>query len=172
MTIIYPGPFMVVTLTAIVSSAISIWLTRKMTNMERSKEIKRRIEEHQKKYLEAQKKGDKKELQRLEAEQAEVMGLLKENMYNSMKPMFITTPAILVVLWLFGVWYGKLGAIVSLPFSIPFITKPFKDMGIANGMDWLGLYIIVGILASLSIQIGLKWYDKRREKNEEGSARR
>ncbi len=163
MEIIYPDIFTVIVITAISLSAVSIYISRRVNNPKKAEELKKRIEEHQKKYLEAQKAGDKKALDRLEAEQAEIMNQVKENMYNSMKPMFITTPLVLVILWLFGTWYGSLGPIIGLPFGIPFLTKQFMEMHIQNGVDWLGLYIITAIIASLAVQALMKWYEKRRE---------
>ncbi len=161
--IVYPGVFAVITITSVLLSAVSIWISRKMVNPKRAEEIRKKIEDHQKRYLEAQKAGDKKELQKLEAEQEEIMELVKENMYNSMKPMFITTPLVLIILWLFGMWYGKLGAIIALPYGLPVLTKPFPDMGIQYGIDWFGLYILLAITANLIIQLLVKWYDKRRD---------
>ena len=160
MSILHPVPFLVVIIIATLLDIGSIFIHRKLVDPKRSEEIKRKIEDHQKRYVEAQKIGDKKELERLEDEQDEIMKLVKESMYSSFKPMLITTPIVLVLLWILGDVYGGLGPIVSLPFGIPFITHPFKDMGIINGMDWLGLYITWAVIVSLILQV----FTRRRKK--------
>ncbi len=161
--IIYPDVFVVIIFTAALLSGISIAIHRKLVDPKRMEEIRKKIEEHQKRYLEAQKSGDKKELQKLEAEQEEIMALVKENMYNSFKPMFITTPIVLFIIWMFGSMYGSLGAIINLPFGLPILTRPFPEMGVQNGIDWLGLYIVSAIIISLTLQLIIKRIDKRRE---------
>ncbi len=152
----------------VIGAALSITLfsslvQRKMMDKSKMDEIRKRVEAHQKAYLKAQKEENKQEIKRLDAQQAEIMGLVKENMMGSMKPSLVTLPVVLILIWLMGSWYGKIGAILELPFGIPFLTKTFEGtinpmtgMLIQNGMDWFGLYILVAIGSALSIQLILK----------------
>ncbi len=156
MQIIHPVAFFVVIGISTLVTLGSLWIHRKLVDPKRAEEIRKKIEEHQKRYLEAQKAGDKKELERLEAEQEEIMALVKESMYSSFKPLLVTTPLVLGLLWILGNLYGGLGPLVSLSFGIPFITKPFPDLGIQNGVDWLGIYIVWSIIISLIAQIIIK----------------
>lgn len=164
MQILRPWVFTVVTTVATLMSVGSLYIHRKIVDPKRMAEIRKKIEEHQREYTEAQKANDKKKVKELEDEQEKIMELVKENMYASFKPMIITTPIVLGVLWVFGVWYGPLGPIVSMPFGIPFITKAFKAARIANGMDWLGLYILWALIVSLVVQMIIKYIDKGGDK--------
>ncbi len=154
--VFYPLTFLWVCGLAIAVTIFSLYIHKKMVNQEKMEEVRKRMEEHQKKYMEAKKSGDKKLIARLENEQDEIMRAFKENMYQSLKPLFITTPIVLLLLWVMGSAYGPLGAIIELPFGIPFLTRAFQDAGIQNGIDWLGLYILIALVVSIIGQIILK----------------
>lgn len=141
---------------AILVSIFSIIYHRKVVDRKEMDEIRKRIEEHQKQYLEAQKKNDTIKLKKLEQEQAEVLSLLKKNMLTSMKPALITLPIVLIIIWILSYFYGSLGPLIDLPFSIPFLTHPLEEAGIVNGMDWFGLYLISAISISLILELILR----------------
>ncbi len=154
--IFYPLAFGIITLLATLLTIFSLFIHRKMVDQKRMEEIRKKMEEHQKRYMEAKKSGDKKLLAKLEIEQEEIMKQFKENMYQSFKPLFITTPVVLLLLWSMGSAFGSLGPILELPFGLPVLTRPFYDMGVVNGIDWLGWYIVVGLGSSLIGQLILK----------------
>ena len=138
-------------------------LHRKMVNRNKMDEIRAKIEAHQKKYMEAQKANDTKKIAQLDKEQAQIMGLVKENMMASMKPSLVTLPVVLLVIWVMGAWYGKIGAIIDMPFGIPFLTKAFEGainpmtgLAVARGMDWFGLYILISIGTALILELVLR----------------
>jgi uncharacterized membrane protein (DUF106 family) len=154
--LLYPVATAVVTALSLGISLLSSVIHRKLVNKNRMDEIRGRIEGHQKRYLEAQKKGDKKEMEKLEKEQAEILGLVKENMMASMKPSLYTMPVVLAIIWGLGYLYGRMGPLVDMPFAIPFITKPLAEAGVINGMDWFGLYLVLAIGSSLILELVLK----------------
>ncbi len=136
---------------------------RKMVDRKEMDRIRARIEAHQKQYLAAQKANDKKEMARLEKEQAEVMKLVKENMMASMKPSLITLPIVLIIFWLLKVWYEGAGPIIEMPFGIPFLTSavngtinPITVHAVQNGMGWFGLYIVVSIGTAIILELVLR----------------
>jgi len=138
-------------------------LHRKMVNRNKMDEIRAKIEAHQKKYLAAQDAKDKKKIAQLDKEQSQIMKLVKENMMASMKPSLVTLPVVLLIIWLMGSWYGKIGAIIEMPFGIPFLTKAFEGainpitgLAIERGMDWFGLYILIAIGTALILELVLR----------------
>ncbi|MCD6414838.1 MAG: DUF106 domain-containing protein [Candidatus Diapherotrites archaeon] len=154
--LIYPDAVMAVVAISTGVSLFSVFVHRKLVDRKKMDEIRKRIEEHQKKYLKAQKEGNQKEITRLEREQANVMKLLKKNFMMSMKPVFITMPVFLLLLWWMRGMYDKLGPMLDLPISIPFLTHPVAELGVANGVGWIGLYIVISIATSLTIELILK----------------
>ena len=95
-------------------------------------------------------------MDKLEKEQGEILGLVKENMMASMKPSLYTLPVVLAGIWGLGYFYGTIGPIVDMPFAVPFLTHPLAEAGIVNGMDWFGLYILLAIGSSLILELVLK----------------
>ncbi|MCD6522862.1 MAG: DUF106 domain-containing protein [Candidatus Diapherotrites archaeon] len=159
--LVYPTATAIVICTACGISIFSALMHRKMVDRKRMDEIRKRIETHQKEYLEAQKAGDKKKMSKLEQEQAEILGLVKQNMMNSMKPTLFTMPLVLLVIWYLGAQYGAMGPLIDLPFGIPFLTKSVAETGIINGVDWFGLYLVSAITTGLLIELVLRRIMKR-----------
>jgi uncharacterized membrane protein (DUF106 family) len=153
--LIYPAAaFMVFGLSVIVS-LLSSAVHRVLVDRKKMDAVRERMESHQKEFLEAQKANDQKRVAKLEKEQEEIMGLVKDNMLTSMKPALFTMPVFLVLIWWLGGNYGSLGPIVDMPFGIPFLTKATATMGVVNGMDWFAVYILIAISASLILELVL-----------------
>jgi uncharacterized membrane protein (DUF106 family) len=122
--------------------------------------IRKRVESHQKEMLQAQKDKDQKKMDKLEKEQSKIMGLVKDNMIASMKPALFTMPIFLVLIWFMSGNYAHLGPILELPIGVPFLTHAAETAGIINGMDWFGLYIVIAIGTSLSLELVLRQWLK------------
>ena len=137
-------------------SLFSAALHRKMVDRKKMDEIRKRIETHQKEQLAAQKSDDKKKLKQLEHEQREVMGLLKKNFMMSMKPLIITMPVFLVILWWMRNQFDQFKALLELPFGIPFLTYAVENTVIVNGMSWFGVYLISAIGTSIVVELVLR----------------
>lgn len=152
-TFLYPEAVFSVIGIAMAVSIFSSLVHKKMVDRKKMDEIRKRIETHQKDLLAAQKADDKKKIKQLESQQTEVMGLLKKNFMMSMKPMFVTMPVLLVLLWLMRNTFDPMGALLDLPVSIPFLSYEIPDMGVTNGMNWFGIYIIFAIGTSLIIEL-------------------
>lgn len=154
--LLYPTAAMTVFAIAVCVTLFSSLLHRKLVDRSHMDALRERIELHQKEYLAASKADDKKRLAQLDKEQQEIMRLVKENMMSSMKPTLVTMPIVLILIWLMSTWYGNLGAIIDLPFGIPFLTHAVTEAGIINGMDWFGIYIATALSTALGLELVLR----------------
>ena len=120
-------------LTAIVTFAYKL-----LTNQTLLKEMKSQIKDYQN-----QTKNHKDNPEKVMEIQKQAMKLNMDYMKHSMKPMLYTfLPLILVFNWLRETFdSGK--DILNFPFSIPLF---------GTGLGWLGVYIIVSIIASILIR--------------------
>jgi uncharacterized membrane protein (DUF106 family) len=155
-TVLQGEAAMVVVGVALGVTLISSLLHRKFVDRKKMDEVRAKVETHQKEYLAAQEAKDAKRLARLEAEQKEIMDALKDNMMASMKPTLITMPVVLILIWQLGAWYGGIGPLIDLPFGVPLLTKAVAEIGVANGVDWFGIYLVVAIGAALFLEYGLR----------------
>lgn len=153
---LYPDAVLTVIAISIGASLFSAALHRIMVDRKKMDEIRKKIENHQKEYLAAQKANDQKKIKQLERQQMEVMGLLKKNFMMSMKPLFISMPIFLVVLWFMRTTYDPMGALLDLPIGIPFLSYAIPDMGVSNGMNWFGLYLVFALGTSLTIEMAMR----------------
>jgi uncharacterized membrane protein (DUF106 family) len=150
--LIYDQAVAIVAGAALFVSLGSSLVHRKLVNRKQMDEIRKKVEAHQKEFIDAQKRNDQKAIARLEAEQEHIMGLVKQNMMSSMKPVLITMPPLLIIFWALSDTYAKLGPIMDLPFGIPFLTYAKPELGVVNGMDWFGLYLIIALATGLGIE--------------------
>jgi len=158
--LIYPMVIVTVMGIAIGITMFSSILNKKTGNKAKMDAVRERMEKHQKQYLAATEAKDKKKIAQLDREQKEIMGLVKENMMGSMKPMMVTMPVVLILIWLMGSWYGSLGPILDLPMGLPFLTHAAEEAGIVNGVDWFGLYIVSAITTALFLEVVVRRYLK------------
>ena len=155
-TLIHAEAVFVVIGVAAAITILSSVLHRKFVDRTKMDTLRTRMEAHQKEYLAATEAKDKKALARLDAEQQAMMAALKDNMMATMKPTLITMPVVLGIIWLMGSWYGALGPLVDLPFGVPFLTRAVAEAGVANGVDWFGIYLVVAIGLALLLEYGLR----------------
>ncbi len=158
--LIYPAAVFMVGGLSLIVSLLSSSIHRVVVDRKKMDAIRQKVEAHQKDMLEAQKANDEKKLKKLENEQNEIMGLVKNNMIASMKPALFTMPIFLVLIWWMSGNYAALGPILDLPIGLPFLTHAVEAASIVNGVDWFGLYIVIAIGTSLSLELVLRQYLK------------
>lgn len=142
----------------LIAIAISIGtslVNKKIINQDRMDEIKKEISDFQKRYNDAKKSGDEKRIKEMMEEQKKMMGLTKEMMINSFKPMAITIVPILVIFFFLNNNYGPLGNIIELP--------------ILNwSLSWFWWYLIIAITASIIMEAIYKRYRKAKKRSQQG----
>lgn len=142
---------MEVALIAVVLSIISSLINRHFSSKGRLKEIKEEIKAVQKEFSEAKKSGDEQRITEAEKKFKKSLGLQKEMMMLSFKPMLITMIPFGAVIFLFIIpTYGNLGNIVELP--------------IVNWqLSWLWWYMVVALFVALVMNIIFKVYDNKKK---------
>jgi uncharacterized membrane protein (DUF106 family) len=141
-----------VALIAAVLSIISSLINRHFSSKGRLKEIKDEVKRVQKEWSEAKKSGDEQRIAEAEKNFKKSLGLQKEMMMLSFKPMLITMIPFAAVVFLY-MWpqYGSLGNIVELP--------------IVNWeLSWLWWYMVIALFVALVMNIIFKVYDNKKEK--------
>jgi len=143
-----------VMLIAIAVSLGTTFVNKRIINQDRMDEIKKQISDFQERYNEAKKSGDEEKIKEMTEEQKKMMGLTKEMMINSFKPMAITIVPILVIFYFLSNTYGSLGDIVRLP--------------VLNwNLSWFWWYIMVAVLTSIIMEIVYKQYRKAKKRKQE-----
>lgn len=141
-------------LIAIAVSLGTSFVNKKIINQDRMDEIKKQISDFQKRYNEVKKSGDEEKIKEMTEEQKKMMGLTKEMMINSFKPMAITIVPVLVIFYFLSNNYGNLGNIVRLP--------------VLNwDLSWFWWYIIIAVLTSIIVEIIYKQYRKAKKKKQQ-----
>jgi len=143
-------------LIAVIGSGLAIFsrsLNKKLVDKIKMDETRKRVKAHQEQYVEAQKIGDAKLVAKLEAEQKEIMSLVKKNMFSTLKPSLIRMPVILGVIWFLRNQYSNAGPMIDIPIALPFLTHSFPELGIINGVDWFGLYIGAALVTGLGLEL-------------------
>lgn len=140
-------PAIEILLFSIMISIVSALLNKKLVNQDRMTEIKKKIKDFQTRYNEAKKSGDQNLIKKLEEEQKEVLGLTKEMMSNSFKPLLYTFLPFMILLYFLSSAYGSLGNIMTLP--------------IFNWeLNWLWWYILVSVATAIVFELIYKTYKK------------
>ncbi len=131
----------------IIASLVSLFIslvTNKVVDQKRMKELREKVKEYQSRLMEAQKKGNTKEMAKL---QRQMMEMQSEMLSSSLKPMFYTmAPIIIVFAWLRHYFPPGL-KFVDLPFYLPIW---------GNKLGWFGWYFMSSIAVSPLIKKILK----------------
>lgn len=135
---------------AAVLAIFTFLVNKKIGNAKKMKEAQGRINEFQKRYAAAQKAGDKELIAKLEVEQKEIMGLTKEFMLGSFKPMLVTLVPALAVFYYLGSAYGKIPIVVTLP--------------VIGNLGWLWWYILSAMAFGIVLEIGYRCFYENRKK--------
>ncbi len=104
---------------------------------------RRKIDEFQKAYMAAKRRGDEKELKKLEKKRVAISKMQAELALHGLKPMIFTFVIFYALWWWLSNLYQNIGQFVLLPFPIPFL-------GAALNYFWW--YLLTSIWLGLIIQ--------------------
>lgn len=96
------GPLVTITIIATVVALITTIATKLLVNQDRMAFLQKEMKEFNQQMMEARKSNDPKALEKMQKKQMEFMGLQKEMMFMSFKPMIVTwVPVIIIYYWMF-----------------------------------------------------------------------
>ena len=146
------NPALTVLIIAFLVSLITTIANKYLVDQEKMNENQKKSRELSSKMREAQKKGDGKEIARLQAEQTEMLKNQNEVMMESFKPMFVTfIPIILIFFWMRTSAIHNLVLILPVPVYWVTLTPFWHFIGqflyggkatIPYGIGWLLWYMI------------------------------
>jgi len=131
---------------ALIAGAIVLFtfIVRKiMTDQSKQDKMKLKQKTINKEYQEAMKSGDEKRIKAAEAQYKELMGLIKDNLKDNFKPLYVTMIPVLIIFWVLKDAYDGTGVIMTLPL-------------VGWELSWFWWYLIVAIVCSLIFE---KIYD-------------
>ncbi|WP_458403039.1 DUF106 domain-containing protein [Methanobrevibacter sp.] len=115
------NPALTVLLIAFIVSLITTIANKYLVDQDELNEQQARMKEFQSQLRDAQKRGDGKEIARLQAQQAELMGDQTAMMTNQFKPMIVTlVPIFLIFFWMKQSAIHNL--VVMLPTTVYWVT--------------------------------------------------
>jgi len=147
------GPVLAIVVIAIVISLITNIAQKLLVDQDRLLYLQKEMKEFQQEMVEARKTNDQKALNKLQKKQMEFMGLQKEMMTMSLKPMMFTMVPIFTIFWwirenpLLNTVVVELSATTYYVLLVPlWRALPFYG-GVAPGIPemsigWLGWYIL------------------------------
>ncbi|WP_407377862.1 DUF106 domain-containing protein [Methanobrevibacter sp.] len=144
------NPALTVLIVAFIVSLITTIANKYLVDQDELNEQQAKMKEFQSQLRDAQKRGDGKEIARLQAQQAELMGDQTAMMTNQFKPMIVTlVPIFLIFFWMRQSAVHNL--VVMLPTTVYWVT--LTPMWHAIGS------IVYGGKATIPYGIGwLLWY--------------
>ena len=161
--------FFIITATAMIYSALSLYITRTLGNRKRVKEIQ---EEMNRISSGLKKAGDSTEARRKEAEkeQAKIPSLMTESMILQFKPLVVILPIFAVISYLVKTFFPYFQ--IKLGFSIP--TFPYYWLLLNFNLDsfpnWrnefgtFGWFILCLVFSGIFIQLISDAFEKRRKR--------
>ena len=144
------NPALTVLIIAFIVSLITTVANKYLVDQDELNEQQAKMKEFNKKLREAQKRGDGKEVSKLQAQQAEMMGDQTKMMTSQFKPMIVTfVPIILIFFWMRASSIHEL--VIILPKTVYWVT-------LTPIWHWIGS-ILYGGQATTPYGIGwLLWY--------------
>jgi uncharacterized membrane protein (DUF106 family) len=110
-------------------SIFMVLLTKKLTDQDMLKNIKKDQKEMNAKIKKAQKAGKMDEANKLTSE---MLKMSSKQMQQSMKPMIVSMGVFVVALWFFGTYYAELA--IAVPINLPFL---------GNSLNWFWWYFLI-----------------------------
>ncbi|MFW9769795.1 MAG: EMC3/TMCO1 family protein [Candidatus Thorarchaeota archaeon] len=146
---VMPWSTVFVALVALGIVLVSIWMTRRFSDMEKMKEDMAAVKEWQARFNEARKSMDPILLQQVQEDQGRIMRLQSSMMTARCKPMcYFYIP--LILFWgLMNAIYGN-SIVAVIPFNIqdvlPFLTGMIGTPTAGGfGLSFYGFYFLVGL---------------------------
>lgn len=144
-----PGSAIFIALVSITLALVSIWATRRFTDMEKMQSDMAEVKAWQDRFKKARESMDQVELQEVMDDQGRIMRLNTAMMGARFKPMCVYyIPFIIVFGILNSIFGNSVVAIIpfnidkALPFLIGFIGVP---TGSGFGLSFYGFYFLVGL---------------------------
>lgn len=144
------NPALTVLIIAFIVSLITTIANKYLVDQDELNEQQAKMKEFNKRLKDAQKRGDGKEVAKLQAEQMELMGDQTAMMTNQFKPMIVTfVPIILIFFWMRSSAIHDL--VIILPKTVYWVT-------LTPIWHWIGSFLYGG-KATIPYGIGwLLWY--------------
>ena len=144
------NPALTVLIIAFIVSLITTIANKYLVDQDELNEQQAKMKEFNKRLKDAQKRGDGKEVAKLQAEQMELMGDQTAMMTNQFKPMIVTfVPIILIFFWMRSSAIHEL--VIILPKTVYWVT-------LTPIWHWIGSFLYGG-KATIPYGIGwLLWY--------------
>ena len=138
-----PNPLFEILGIALAVSFLTSYLRRRLIGPEEMAKMKE-AQEFQRKLLQAQKKGDKKLIQKLKRKEEYYQKVSAEVMKKNMILMFISLGIFYAVFMALTPLYGSVGVVASLPsdLMIPLISQ-------GNKLTFIGWYILALLAAGM-----------------------
>ena len=146
------NPALTVVIVAFIVSLITNIANKYLVDQDKVNESQKKSRELSSRLREAQKKGDGKEIAKLQAEQTEMLKNQNEVMMQSFKPMIVTmVPIVLIFFWMRASPISHLVLILPTPAYWLTLTPFWHTIGsilyggkatIPNGIGWLLWYMI------------------------------
>ena len=146
---VMPVSTILITLVSISLALLSIWATRRFTDMEKMQSDTAEIKAWQDRFKQARKSMDPIELQQVMDDQGRIMRLNTSLMSARMKPMCIFYIPFLVIFGVLNIIYGAT-IVAVIPFNIqkvlPFLTGFVGTPTTGGfGLSFYGYYFLVGL---------------------------
>jgi uncharacterized membrane protein (DUF106 family) len=146
---VMPWSAVFITFVAIGLALISIWSTRRFSDMEKMKEDMAAVQEWRERFNEARKTMDPILLQQVQEDQGRIMRLQSSMMTNRCKPMCFFYIPLILIFGLLNTIYGN-SIVAIIPFNIqdvlPFLTGMIgAPTGGGFGLSFYGFYFLVGL---------------------------
>jgi uncharacterized membrane protein (DUF106 family) len=144
-----PGSTILITLVSISLALLSIWATRRFTDMEKMQADMEEIKAWQERFKKARQTMDPIELQQVMDDQGRILRLNSAMMSARMKPMCIFWIPLIIIFGILNTFYGtSIVAIIPfnihklLPFLVGFVGVPTTG---GFGLSFYGYYFLVGL---------------------------
>ena len=144
-----PASTILITLVSISLALLSIWATRRFTDMEKMQSDTAEIKAWQDRFKKARQSMDPVELQQVMDDQGRIMRLNTSMMSARMKPMCLFYIPFLIIFGVLNIIYGT-SIVAIIPFNIqkvlPFLTGYVGAPTTGGfGLSFYGYYFLVGL---------------------------
>ncbi|MFX1483912.1 MAG: EMC3/TMCO1 family protein [Promethearchaeota archaeon] len=143
-----PWSAVFVALVALGLALLSIWATRRFTDMEKMQQDMQDIKDWQERFKKARQTMDPVELQQLQEDQGRIMRIQSRMMTERCKPMCVFYIPLILVWGVLNTIYGN-SIVAVIPFNIqdilPFLTGMIgAPVDAGFGLSLYGYYFLVG----------------------------
>ncbi|MCC6012993.1 MAG: EMC3/TMCO1 family protein [Candidatus Verstraetearchaeota archaeon] len=122
----FPFSSLTISLISIAMLLISSIVTRKLTDVEKTRRIMMQVKEWQDAYMKAIREKDNKQIEKLKKKEVVIRKLQAEIMREQFKPLIFTLIPFMIIFYLFlGVFEYNQMIVAKSPLTIPFLGNNF-----------------------------------------------